>query len=101
MILHNSDDFQYAILKLVDNLVNGRQNTCYENARNLRYFARLAWKSITFLFNHAVEKQSTQKFGNHKQNNQMCVRFVVVYIWLKMYNVGKQNTITITGKQAF
>ena len=87
VILHDSDDFQYAILKLVDNLV--KQNTC---TRNLCYSACLVCKSL----NHAVEKHSTQKFRNCKQNNQICVRFVVFYIWLKMCNVGKQNTITLS-----
>ena len=47
VILDDSDDFQYAILKLADNLV--KQNTCAENARNFKcYFARLVLKSITF-----------------------------------------------------
>ena len=41
VILHDSDDFQYAILKLVDDLVNGKQNTCAENFRSLCYL--LIW----------------------------------------------------------
>ena len=71
VILHDSDDFQYVILKLVDNLV--KQNTCAGNARNLTLFFSFGLEKSNLLFNHAVEKQSTQKFRNRKQNNQICV----------------------------
>ena len=99
MILHDSDDFQYALSKMVDNLVNVRQNTCPENGKIWSGKVQPSIQSCgPKTINPKILCQYFDRFRNFKQRNRIWDGFVVVYIRLEMHNVGNTSKLSFIWK---